>query len=82
MDQNTARKVLIVGHASHHEATGDAAVTLARRRAEDAKNHMVQLGAPADRIEVASFGSQFSTADQAEPMLQSIERRVEFWSMP
>lgn len=82
MAQNAERSILIVGHANRFEATGDEAVALARRRAEAARDFMVkQLGVAPDRVEVASFGSQHSAADRSEPVRQSIERRVEFWSM-
>lgn len=81
MHENPSVHVLIVGHSCRNESGNDG-VDLARRRAEAARNYLVRdLGVPVNRLEVASFGSRFSKADQSEPFLQQVERRIEFWVM-
>jgi outer membrane protein OmpA-like peptidoglycan-associated protein len=81
MKENAARDVLIIGFATASEGTGDAAMGLGRKRAEAARDYIVSLGGDKSRLQVASYGSQFSKAGPTEPDLQKIERRVDFWSV-
>lgn len=76
-DMNAA-KFLIVGFADGVKETNKADA-LGMQRAEAAKRFLGTLGIKPDQIQITSFGSKYSTAQDFEKIKMGSERRVEIW---
>jgi outer membrane protein OmpA-like peptidoglycan-associated protein len=57
----------------------DKAQELGLRRAEAVRGYFSTLGIPAEWVQVASYGSRYSTAREAEKIKMGHERRAEIW---
>lgn len=71
---NPNQRVLCLGFAHKSEK-----VTMGMARANALKDALIRGGVPIGRIETATFGNQFSKADNAEPTMMKLERRCEIW---
>ena len=71
-------KLLVVGFADGitERANADA---LGMRRAEAAREHLVDLGFRRENIQVASYGARYSVAKDWETMKQQYERNAVVW---
>ncbi len=76
-DKSTAM-ILVVGFADGIKETNKAEV-LGLQRAEAAKRFLGTLGIKPDQIQVASFGSRYSTAKDFEKIKLASERKAEIW---
>jgi outer membrane protein OmpA-like peptidoglycan-associated protein len=76
-DKSTV-KILTVGFADGIKETNKAEA-LGLQRAEAAKRFLGTLGIKPDQIQVASFGSHYSTAKDFEKIKLASERKAEIW---
>jgi outer membrane protein OmpA-like peptidoglycan-associated protein len=71
-------RLLAVGFADGIKENANAE-KLGMQRAEAARNLLASLGIKAERVQVASFGSRYSTAKDFEKLKMGLERKVEIW---
>ena len=77
LDENPNGKLIIEGYAS---SDGDEAynLKLSQQRAEAVRDYLIQLGVPAERLEVQSFGAANPIGDDETPQGRAQNRRVQF----
>jgi outer membrane protein OmpA-like peptidoglycan-associated protein len=71
-------RVLVIGFADRITESSNAA-TIAKRRAEVARDQLVSLGFRRENIQLANAAARFGTALEHEKNKQATERRVELW---
>ncbi len=71
-------RLLAVGFADGIKESADAE-KLGTQRAEAARNLLASLGVKTDRVQIASFGSRYSSAKDFEKLKMGLERKVEIW---
>ncbi|TCD47045.1 peptidoglycan-associated lipoprotein Pal [Chlorobium sp. N1] len=77
MDANRSRRVVVEGHCDER-GTAEYNMALGERRANSAKDYMVNLGVSSERIETVSFGEEkpFAAGSTEEAWAQN--RRAHF----
>lgn len=73
-------RILVIGFA---DGLGERRMgeRLGMERAQAARNLLVNMGYSRENIQVATFGSRYSTATVWEPNKQKAERQVEVWAL-
>lgn len=71
-------KLLLIGFADGIKEK-EGAEQLGMRRAESVRGFLSTLGIDAGRVQVASYGTRYSTARDFEKIKQGYERKVEIW---
>ena len=79
--QNPGRKVSIQGNCDPR-ATELYNLSLGKRRAEAARQYLVELGVDAKLLDVVSFGKEMSTCKGKDESCWAKERRVDFIPSP
>ncbi len=77
MNANPAARVQIEGHCDER-GSDEYNLALGERRALAAKNHLVSLGVPADRLSVISYGEERPLDQARTEAAYALNRRAEF----
>jgi peptidoglycan-associated lipoprotein len=77
LNGNPDLRLRLDGHTDER-GSADYNLALGQRRAAAAHRHLVWLGVPANRLEMASFGEERPTCEASEESCWSRNRRVEF----
>jgi outer membrane protein OmpA-like peptidoglycan-associated protein len=75
LKETAVDRALVVGFAHHREKDP----TLGLRRAEAVKRSLVSQGVKGDRLEVASYGTHFSSPSATDALQRKQPQAVEVW---